>query len=131
MSYELRGVLLQKFDSVQVTEKFKKRDFIFEHHEVKGKYEQVNVFKCQLANDKCSLIDEIKTGTVIDIQFNLRGTKYDKPGKETMYFTQIDVWKINVPVDKSESNHAAPPQEQVEPEHISDNLAEGDDSLPF
>jgi DNA replicative helicase MCM subunit Mcm2 (Cdc46/Mcm family) len=124
MSYEARGRLLVKFDTQQVTEKFRKREFVLEMPN--GNYtEQI---KFQLTQDKCALLDDVKTGDELKVMFVLRGRPYTKNG-ETSYFTNIEAWRI----DKASSDVA-----QIDPS-IDDFAQDGpfmagdgnDDGLPF
>lgn len=88
-TYEATGRLLEDFGTQQVTEKFRKREFVLEIPD--GQYPQL--VKFQLAQDKCDLLDNFQQGAELLVTFNLRGRSYDKNG-QTMYFTSLDAWKI-------------------------------------
>lgn len=89
MSLESSGKLLEIFDEQQVSEKFKKREFVLEIPD--GNYPQQ--VKFQLSQDKCSLLDQFKVGQEIKVQFNLQGKPFTKNGT-TMYFTNLGAWRL-------------------------------------
>ena len=84
-----KGILQEVFEAVQVSEKFKKRMFILN---TAGDYP--NELEFQLSQNNCGLIDAFGIGQEINVQFNLRGRKWDSPQGETKYFNTLDVWKI-------------------------------------
>ena len=89
MAYEVNGRLLEVFDEQQISEKFRKREFVLEVQD--GQYpEQI---KFQLVMDKTSLIDAYPVGTEVKVSFNLRGRGYNKNG-QMMYFTNLEAWRI-------------------------------------
>jgi hypothetical protein len=87
----VKGTLIVKNETQQVSEKFAKREFVIK---TDGDYPQE--IQLQLSQDKCSLIDNIKLGTEIDCSINLRGRSWKNPTKNiTQYFVTLDVWKID------------------------------------
>ncbi len=93
MAYELTGKLYKKYDTQQVTNNFKKREFVLEiSEEINGNI-YTNYAKMQLVQNKCGLIDSAATGNMLTVSFNIKGTKYDRDGKEG-FITNLDVWKI-------------------------------------
>lgn len=87
---EITGILKLKTEVQQVTEKFKKREFVLETIE---QYPQQILI--QLTQDKVSLLDVINEGSEIQVSYNLRGRAHTKDGK-TNYYNSIDAWKIQV-----------------------------------
>lgn len=86
---EITGTIKVKGETAQVSEKFKKRDFVIT---TEGEYPQH--ISLQLAQDKCGLIEKYKEGDEIKCHINLRGREWvDKDGK-VKYFNTIDCWKI-------------------------------------
>ncbi len=89
MAYDVTGRLIEIFDEQQISEKFRKREFVLEVQD--GQYpEQI---KFQLVMDKTSLVDQFKVGDEVKIAFNLRGRGYNKNG-QMMYFTNLEAWRI-------------------------------------
>ena len=93
-SYQLIGNLIQIDPVVEVSDKFKKREFIVE--EVNEKDEKYNDYhRFQLTQDRCDKIDAAKVGDKIKVSFELKGRKWEKDGKVS-YFTTLEAWKIDV-----------------------------------
>ena len=100
MSLEITGKLLAKYDAQQVTDKFKKREFVLElSEEINGNL-YTNFAKMQLVQTKCDIIDRYNEGDVVKVSFNIKGTRYEKEGKVS-YFSNLDAWRV-------ESASAAP-----------------------
>jgi single-strand DNA-binding protein len=95
MNYEATGKIIEKFSEQQITEKFRKREFVVEISD--GLYPQQ--IKFELTQDKCAALDNFSIGDEIKVSFNLRGRSYDKDGKKN-YFTTIQAWRL----DKVSSN---------------------------
>ena len=93
MSFEISGKLIEKYNTVQVSDRFKKREFVIERTESNGEMEFTDHIKFQLTQDKCNLIDSVNPNEEIKVSFNIRGNKWEKDGK-TSYFTNLDAWRI-------------------------------------
>jgi len=89
MAYDATGRLHEIFDEQQVSEKFRKREFVLEV--VDGQYPEH--IKFQTVQDKTSLIDPFKVGDEVKISFNLRGRGFNKNG-QMLYFTNLEAWRI-------------------------------------
>ena len=103
MSLEVTGKLLVKYDAQQVSEKFKKREFVMElAEEINGNI-YTNFAKLQLVQTKCDIIDRINNGDLIKVSFNIKGNSYvDKRDGQTKYITNLDAWRVEA------ANAAAP-----------------------
>jgi single-stranded DNA-binding protein len=95
MSFEVTGKLLAKYDAQQVSEKFKKREFVLElAEEINGNI-YTNFAKMQLVQNKCEIIDRFNKGDMLKVSFNIKGNSYiDKKDGETKYITNLDAWRI-------------------------------------
>ncbi len=95
MSLEVTGKLLAKYDTLQVSEKFKKREFVLElAEEINGNI-YTNFAKLQLVQNKCDIIDRFNTGDVVKVSFNIKGNSYvDKKDGQTKYITNLDAWRV-------------------------------------
>tara|TARA_R110000764_G_scaffold72464_3_gene148613 strand:+ start:331 stop:621 length:291 start_codon:yes stop_codon:yes gene_type:complete len=93
MSYELIGKLIVKSETIQVSEKFKKREFVVEQEDNNGGKVFINKVKFQLTQDRTSLIDDLYEGNDVKVSFSIKGTEWEKEGK-TNYFTNLDAGKI-------------------------------------
>ncbi|ALW86395.1 hypothetical protein AUC43_15650 [Hymenobacter sedentarius] len=89
MAYDVTGRLHEIFDEQQVSEKFRKREFVLEVQD--GQYPEH--IKFQMVQDKTSLIDPFKMGDEVKVTFNLRGRGFNKNG-QMLYFTNLEAWKI-------------------------------------
>jgi hypothetical protein len=89
-SFETLGTLHEIFSEVQVTEKFRKREFVLEISS--GMY--TDFVKFQFVQDKCSLLNNFKTGDNVKVYFNLSGRKGTTKDGSTAYYTNLSAWKI-------------------------------------
>lgn len=89
-SFETIGTLHEVFDEVQVTEKFRKREFILEMED--GTY--TNYIKFQFVQDKCSALNSYKAGDKVKVLFNLSGRKGTTRDGGVAYYTNLSAWKI-------------------------------------
>lgn len=85
------GKLKFKFETKQVSDKFKVREFII-ITDYDGDYPQSILM--QTTQDKCDILDNYKVGDIIDVMFNLRGREWTNPEGQVKYFNSIDAWKI-------------------------------------
>ncbi len=51
--------------------------------------------KFELLKEACTKIDEFTVGKLIDVEFNIRGNKYENPTKGTQYFVSLQCWRIS------------------------------------
>ena len=94
----IKGTITEIFETQQVSEKFKKREFVIQDTE-NPQYPQY--IKFELNQDKCGLLDSKKVGDFVDVSFNLRGREHIDPLGVKKYFNQLQAWKI-----VTESNEA-------------------------
>ena len=100
MSFDVQGKLHEIFDEQQVSDKFRKREFVLEIPD--GSYTQY--IKFQLTQDKCNALDQFKIGDDVKVAFNLSGKPFTKNGT-TMYFTNLGAWRI----EKADAASASAP----------------------
>ena len=106
MSFELSGKIIEIFPIQNISEKFKKREFIVEYKDnPSGSY--VQYLKFQATGEKCSMLDNYKIGQDVGISFNLKGRKYEKDGRVS-YFMDLEAWKINNTNGMVDSNNSLP-----------------------
>lgn len=128
MSYELTGKLVAKFDTVQVTATFKKREFAIEKSDDIGERTIVSYAKFQCVQDKTEMIDKVNIGDNVKVYFNIRGNKWEKDGK-TNYITNLDAWRIEQ-ILSANNAQAIDTKNNLEPldNFTSEEVA---DDLPF
>jgi len=139
MSFEISGRITDIFPTQQVTDTFKKREFILEIKESSSTgFEFVEYIKFQTLQDKCTLLDNLNVNDSVRVSFNLKGRKWEKDG-QTTYFTNLDAWKIEnerstdsnptaIPSDQSLDLAPDSPPFPDDPPPADDH---GNDDLPF
>ena len=127
MSFEIEGKLIEKYNTEQVSDRFKKREFVIEKTSESYGKEYIDTIKFQLTQDKCSELDAVNINDNIKVTFNIKGRRWEKNGIVN-YFNNLEAWKIN-----STSNSNAP--SNVPPPDVSEAdlipLDEDNDDLPF
>jgi len=127
MSFEIVGKLVEKYNVIQVSDRFKKREFVIESKESNNGMDFKDFIKFQLTQDKCNLIDSVQSNDEIKVSFNIRGNKWEKEGK-TNYFTNLDAWRVEKTQGKNQSlNDEAIPSPSIEDMPLDDEP----DDLPF
>lgn len=100
---DITGKIKKVMKEQQVTEKFKKREFVIE---TKDEYPQTILL--QLAQAKCELINNFSVGDEVKAHINIRGKEYTNKEGKISYFNTIDCWKIELAGEKEEANGATP-----------------------
>lgn len=119
----IEGKLHAKFDVHQISESFKKRDFVVEFVD-NPLYPQYVTF--QLVQDRCGLIEMFVPGDNIEVTFNLRGREWTNPEGEKKYFNTLEAWRINLATESGAKENAPDPNDP------STYAPDGDeDLLPF
>src|SRR3954447_9340887 len=93
MSFEITGRLVAKYDVVQRTETFKTREFVIEKTEEFNGRSISNYIKFQCVQDKTSMPDRFNIGDEVKVQFNIKGTRWERDGR-TNYITNLDAWRM-------------------------------------
>jgi hypothetical protein len=120
MAFEITGKVIDIAPVNQVSDKFKKREFVIEKKETGGSAVFVDYVKFQLIQDKCDLINESFLNEEIRIWFNIRGNKWERDGKIN-YFTNLDAWKIEkISGQSKEQNTPSRPTFEDNPSEIDD-----------
>ena len=68
MSFEIAGKLIVKGETQQVSDRFKKREFVIEKEEQKGEMTFTDTIKFQLVQDKCDLLDDVNLNDELKIR---------------------------------------------------------------
>jgi hypothetical protein len=126
MAFEITGKIIDVMPVNQVSDKFKKREFVIEKKDTGGAAVFIDYIKFQLVQDKCDLINESFINEEVKIWFNLKGNKWERDGKIN-YFTNLDAWKIEK-TSESVKNQSTPSHNTME-ELPPDNDEMSD--LPF
>ena len=131
--FKLSGIVKVVNPTVQVSEKFAKREFVVT--DASSMYPQDIMF--QSTQDKCSLLDNVQVNDQVEVSFNLRGREWTSPQGEVKYFNTLEAWRI----DKvGSTNGTAMPQggpSAMSLDSVSSvtasqaNVESADDDLPF
>ena len=117
----IEGKLIEKFETVQVTDTFKKREFVIEHAENPSYPE---FLKLELIQDKCNSLDNIEIGETINVFINIKGRKWTNKEGKVNYFNSLQAWKI-----ESENQNYNQEFDQNEKERF--NQENNTEELPF
>jgi hypothetical protein len=92
MNMQIQGKIHATFEAAQVTERFRKREFVLEL-DAASRYPQYVMF--QLTGDRCSELDGYDAGDEIKVEFSIRGREWTSPKGEIRYFNSLEVWSID------------------------------------
>ena len=93
MAFSLTGTIKEIYPEQQITDRFKKREFVVEFKETPSS-QFTEFVKLQANNNNTDLLNNFTIGSEVEVFFNITGKPYEKDGK-TMYFTNLVAWKIN------------------------------------
>ena len=110
--YKVKGSIKVIGETVQVTDKFSKREVVITVED--GKHPQY--ITLQATGDKVSLLDSCRVGEQVVASFNLRGREW-----QDKHFNSLELWRIEV--------IAPAVATAVVPAHVPDKAE--DDDLPF
>jgi hypothetical protein len=120
---EIKAKLLEIFESQQISDTFKKREFVVEYAE-NPQYPEF--LKFELIQDKCELLDKLSSGQEVEVHFNLKGRKWTDPQGGIKYFNTLQAWRIlavgSQPTERPPMN---------EPPDFDEPPVLEDDDIPF
>jgi hypothetical protein len=127
MNMQIQGKIHATFDAAQVTERFRKREFVLELDGT-SRYPQFVMF--QLTGDRCEALDGFDTGHEVAVEFSLRGREWTSPKGEIRFFNSLEVWSIDRvgegAASDSGGSSAAGPAASDDPPPPTD-----DENIPF
>lgn len=125
-AYEATGRVFRKFDTqTKGANGFKVREFVLEITD--GRYPEL--IKFRLTQEKCDLLDQYNEGDSLKVTFDLRGREWDN-GREKVYLTSLDVWRMEAPGASASPRAAAGPEASAFPS-AAEVPPPMDDDLPF
>jgi len=109
MSFEVTGKLHAKYETQQVSERFRKREFVLELTEEINGNVYTNYAKMQLVQNKCDLLDRFNEGDMLRVNFNIKGNRWERDGKVN-FITNLDAWRIEAapPANTTAAAQGAP-----------------------
>ncbi len=88
---EIKGIIKIISEVQQISEKFRKVDIVL----VDESSKYPNYIPCQVVQDKCDLVRDLKVGDEITASINLRGREWINPkDKVPKYFVSVEIWKL-------------------------------------
>lgn len=129
MAYEAQGRVVAMYETVQRSEKFRTREFVIEITEEIRDRTITNYVKFQLVQDRTTMIDSYKVGDLIKVQFNIRGSKWEKNG-QVNYISNLDAWRIE-PVSLGSTAGVSGGMPGTAPGMMPAPGADAADDLPF
>lgn len=107
--YTLKGELKVIGDVEQISDSFKKREFVV--LDASGQYPQTISF--QAVQDRTDLLDKLKPGDNVEVTFFLRGREWTNPKDgEVRYFNSLDAWKVEKLGEKTTTSDNPEPEEE-------------------
>ena len=125
MSNQIKGRIKTIFPTIQVSDKFTKRDVVLTTPTEMSPQDIL----VQFTQDKCAILGTYKSGDEVDVDYNLRGREWINPQGEAKYFNTIEGWRINRAPGASPIPKEI--QKDVPIEQVTGNGDVDDSSLPF
>lgn len=88
---EIKGTIKKISDTVQISERFRKREFVV-LYATNPEYPQPLQF--EMVQDRCELLDSFEEGQQVEISFELRGREWTNPQGQVKYFNSLQAWKV-------------------------------------
>lgn len=127
-SFEAVGKLHAVMETQQVTDTFRKREFVLEIAD--GNYPQH--VKFQLTQDRCSTLDRYSVGQDVKVLFNLKGRPYNKRDGGTDYWLNLEAWRLEAAgADGGSGGGMGGDYTQVTPTAAPGAAAADFDDVPF
>ena len=114
---KFKGEVVFITPTASVSDKFKKREITLKSQD---EYPQYVTF--QLTQDKCDLANNLNTGEVVEVQYNLRGRRWEVQDGTIKYFNSIEAWTMSL----SSRTEQAPIEKLKKTMDLENN-----DDLPF
>lgn len=128
---EIKGRIKKISETVQISERFRKREFVVEYAS-NPDYPQPLQF--EMVQDRCELLDSFQEGQQVEISFDLRGREWTNPQGQVKYFNSLQAWKLVAENHSVESPPPKPIQQnsetstQEKPGWLENEIS---DDLPF
>ena len=89
MSYTIQGKVKTIFETQNITESFKKREFVVTTQE---QYPQDILI--EVTQDKCDELNNYYNNQEVTVECNIRGREWINPQGEAKYFNTLQAWRI-------------------------------------
>ena len=130
---EIKGTIKKISDTVQISERFRKREFVVLYTN-NPEYPQPLQF--EMVQDRCELLDSFEEGQQVEIYFELRGREWTNPQGQVKYFNSLQAWKVvseqSIENQSEQQNISTNPKKAPLPQDKPGWLEnETSDDLPF
>ena len=96
MNIEIKGQIVGINETEVKSEKFSKREF-----KVKTEGQYPEIFKIQVTNEKCPLLDKFKVDEYVNVHCNIKGREWTNPTTGAVSnFISLDCWRIEQNVNE-------------------------------
>lgn len=126
----IKGKLLEKGETQNITDSFRKREFVVEYAE-NPQYPEF--LKFELIQTNCEQLDSFDAGQEINISFNLKGRKWTDKNGEVKYFNSLQAWRVERVNDIAQPESSSSDTGDMNPPEWLSNAPgpQADDDLPF
>ncbi len=125
MNFEINGKIIELYQTQEISERFRKREFVLEVEEIRGAMNFTELIKFQTIQDRTAILDSFSIGDNVKVSFGIKGRKWEKDGKIS-YFTNLEAWRI-----EAVQTEMAPPQMQPPDDGLMPPPDDQQDDLPF
>lgn len=94
--YRTRGTVTELWDTVQVSDKFRKREFVIEFKSTNDRGTFVDYLKLQMVQANCDILDGINKGDEVMVQWIPTGRRWKNKDNEWSYFTNLEGIDVDV-----------------------------------
>ena len=91
--YSIKGRIYKIFPTVEITDKFRKREFVIQTTNPTAKGTYIDYIKMQLVQFRCEMLDGLSKGDTCVVKFSLTGKKVGTK-EEEKFFTNLDAIEI-------------------------------------
>jgi len=122
---EITGKIHRIGKTIEITDKFKKREFVLEYAE-NPTYPQHIIFA--LIQKNVDIADSYNVGDNVKVNFNLKGREATLKSGEVAVFNTLEVWRMEKDSSAPKSNSEPTAQAQAA---VSTPVSSDNDDLPF
>ncbi len=123
----VEGKILEKFDTQEIKESFKKREFVLEFAE-HPQYPEL--LKFELIQSNCEQLDPVELGDEVKVSFNLKGRKWTDAEGQIKYFNSLQAWRIEKKSSEQKEQPSPNTNWMNEDSSRNEDSSQNDD-LPF
>jgi len=130
--FDIQGDIIHIGDIQQITDTFKKREFVIEVKKEFNGNVYSDFIKFQMTQDRVGLTDDYKVNEAVRVSFNIRGNKYtSKKDGSTGYITNLEAWRLERMSAQAAAAPTAPPVVNNTADIVSAADKPAEDDLPF